>query len=216
MAEGGPVRRTRLNAAQRQESILQAAIEVFTQTGYRAGRVSDVAAKVGVSEPVVFQNFGSKAELFTAVLDRVAGEVRAHLQELIEHHGSAASVLAHVLSPSHSQVPHGTGSHGVLFADAVTLAAGPELSDPASRAAAVLAAHLADLLRRGQADGDIRRDLDPEPAAWLLLSVLSARPLRAAAMPDPDRLESGVITLVFQALTPPAQAPATAARPHHG
>ena len=216
MTEGGPARRTRLNAAQRRESILQAAIEVFTRTGYRAGRVCDVATRVGVSEPVVFQNFGSKADLFAAVLDRVASEIRADLQELIVHHGSAAGVLAHVLSPSPARVPHGPGSHGVLFADAVTLAAGPELSEPAGRAAAVLAAHLADLLRRGQADGDIRRDLDPEPAAWLLLSVLSARPLRAAAMPDPDRLESGVTTLVFQALTPPPPAPATAARPHHG
>ncbi|HEY2265019.1 MAG TPA: helix-turn-helix domain-containing protein, partial [Streptosporangiaceae bacterium] len=59
-----PPRRTRLNAAQRRESILAAAVEVFSAAGYRAGKVSDVAALVGVSEPVIFQNFGSKAALF--------------------------------------------------------------------------------------------------------------------------------------------------------
>ena len=200
MVESGPVRRTRLNAEQRRESILKAATEVFTAAGYRAGKVSDVAAKVGVSEPVIFQNFGSKAALFAAVLDRVVGEVRAELQAFAGHHGSAADLLAHVLSPSHVYSQHAPGSRGMLFADAVTLTAEPDLTEAARRAVATLADHLADVLRRGQADGDIRADLDPEPAAWLLLSVLSARPFRAAAMADEQRLESGVAALTLQAL----------------
>src|SRR5215467_11343064 len=102
-----PARRTRLTAEQRRESILKAATEVFAATGYRAGKVSDVAARVGVSEPVVFQNFGSKAALYAAVLDRVAGQVRAELQDLAGQHGSASDLLAHVLSPTTGHPPHG-------------------------------------------------------------------------------------------------------------
>ena len=69
------------------------------------------------------------------------------------------------------------------------------------------AARLADLVRRGQADGEIRADADPKAAAWLLLSVLSARPWRAAVMPDPDRREGDVAALALQALTPLTPAP---------
>ena len=58
-----PARRTRMTAEQRRTSILDAATEVFAAAGYRAGKVSDVAARVGVTEPVIFQNFGSKAAL---------------------------------------------------------------------------------------------------------------------------------------------------------
>jgi AcrR family transcriptional regulator len=221
VGESEPPRRTRLTAEKRRESILEAATEVFATAGYRGGKVSDVAARVGVSEPVIFQNFGSKAALYAAVLDRVAGEVRAELQTLIGHHGSASDLLAHVLSPPTDSPPHGPGSHRVLFADAATLAAEPDLTEPARRAARTLADHLADLLRRGQADGGIRADADPEAAAWLLLSVLSARPFRTAAMPDPDRLEAGVAALALQALAPPAPAPPPAGhedhhRAHHG
>ncbi len=36
--------------------------------------VSDVAARVAVTEPVIFQNSGSKAALYAAVLDRVVGQ----------------------------------------------------------------------------------------------------------------------------------------------
>jgi AcrR family transcriptional regulator len=44
--------------------------------------VSEVAARVGVTEPVIFQNFGSKAALFAAVIERAAAEVRAALDAL--------------------------------------------------------------------------------------------------------------------------------------
>jgi len=207
--EAAPPRRTRLTAAQRRESILDAAAEVFSTVGYRAGKVSDVAALVGVSEPVIFQNFGSKAALFAAVVDRVASDVRAELDRLAGRPGSASDLLTHALA-SHAHGPHALGAHGVLFADAFALIAEPEITEPARRAARTIADHLADLIRRGQADGDIRADLDPEPAAWLVLSVLSTRAFRATVMPGRDRLEDGVTALLLQALIPSAQAPPTA------
>jgi AcrR family transcriptional regulator len=206
MEEMGPPRRTRLNAAQRRESILAAAVEVFSAVGYRAGKVSDVAALVGVSEPVIFQNFGSKAALFAAVVDRVAGDVQAELERLAEQPGSAAGLLAHALEPGHPHGAHGHGhgqgfgKHGVLFSDAFALIGEPELTEAARRAARTIADHLADLIRRGQADGDIRADLDPGPAAWLLLSVLSTRAFRTAVAPDPDRVEDGVTALALRIL----------------
>lgn len=212
----GPPRRTRLNAAQRRESILAAAVEVFSAAGYRAGKVSDVAALVGVSEPVIFQNFGSKAALFAAVVDRVAGDVQAELERLAGQPGSAAGLLAHALEPGHPHGgpghPHGPGAaeaglhtqgfgaHGVLFSDAFALIGEPELTEAARRAARTIADHLADLIRRGQADGDIRADTDPGPVAWLLLSVLSTRAFRTAVAPDHDRVEDGITALALRTL----------------
>ena len=198
-------RRTRLTANDRRESILDAAAEVFAETGYRAGKVSDVAARIGVTEPVIFQNFGSKAALYAAVLERVAGQVGADLDKtLAEQHGSASDLLAHVLSPPQVEDHRpGPGAHrGVLFADAASLAADPAMAQPAREVARTLAGHLADLLRQGQADGSIRADADPEAAAWLLLSVLTSRPFRAAAMPRREGSESNVAALALHALTP--------------
>jgi len=204
MDETKPIRRTRLSAEQRQESILKAAVEVFAATGYRAGRVSDVAARVGVTEPVVFQNFGSKAALYAAVLDRVANDMGAHLQGLVQQYGSTPELLAHVLSPSHGGRPHAPGFHGVLFADAAALIADPSPTEPARRAIRALADHLADIVRHGQVAAEIRADLDPEAAAWLLLSVLSTRPVRAAVTPDEEHLEDGVAALTIRALVTPS------------
>ncbi len=198
--EAGRTRRTRLTAQQRRETILEAATEVFAASGYRAGKVSDVAARIGVTEPVIFQNFGSKAALFAAVLDRLADDVRASLDALTGHHESAASLLAHILGPADAAAaPHGPGAHRTLFGDAAALIADPEAGEAAARVAGVVAGHLADLVRRGQRDGSVRADVNPAAAAWLILSVLSARPLRAAAMAD-ESLEPDVGGLALRAI----------------
>src|SRR5215469_4906305 len=209
--------RRRLPAAERRETILRAAVEVFAEAGYRAAKVSDVAARVGVTEPVIFQNFGSKAALFAAVVERAAAEVRASLDELAAGFGSAAELLAHVLTGAahgppgqgadpgarHAGTEHAGAAYGVLFADAAALIAEPQLTEPSRTAVRAIAAHLADLIQHAQADGDFRPGADPEAAAWLVLSVLSARRLRAAAMPA--SLEPAVTALALRALaSPPA------------
>jgi|SRR5690348_1287131 len=201
----GRARRTRLSAEQRRETILEAATEVFAASGYRAGKVSAVAARIGVTEPVIFQNFGSKAALFAAVLDRLADDVRASLDALAGHHDSVATLLAHVLSPGDEHASPGPGKHRTLFTDAAGLIADPEAGEAAARVARVLADHLTDLLRRGQADGSVRADVNPSAAAWLVLSVLSARPLRAGAMADPG-LEPDVAGLALRAVLAPDRA----------
>ena len=162
-----------------------------------------MAARIGVSEPVIFQNFGSKEALYEAVLDRAARRIRGELQAQAGQHGSAAEALAHVLSPSRAGGRHRPRAHGMLFGDTATLRADPGLTELARSAARSLASHLADLVRRGQADGSIRADTDPEAAAWMLLSVLSARPWPAAVMPGPGRLEGNVADLGLRALVLP-------------
>jgi len=196
-------RRTRLTAGQRRETILEAATEVFAASGYRAGKVSDVAARIGVTEPVIFQNFGSKSALFAAVLERLAGDVRASLDGLADHHDSVASLLTHILKPGPDS--HDAGSHRTLFADAAALVADPEAGEAAARVARVVAAHLADLVRRGQGDGSVRDDVNPEAAAWLLLSVLATRPLRAGALAGARRLEPEVGGLALGAILAPGR-----------
>jgi AcrR family transcriptional regulator len=205
------MRRTRLPAAERRETILRAASEVFAEAGYRAGKVSDIAARVGVTEPVIFQNFGSKAALYAAVLDRAAAGARTSLDDLAARGGSASELLTHVLTGAgHAGTGHvgtghvGTGhagaAYGVLFADAIALTAEPELTEAAREAFGAIAAHLADLIRHVQAENGTAGGADPEAAAWLLLSVLAARPLRAAAMPA--GLEAAVTALALRTLTP--------------
>jgi AcrR family transcriptional regulator len=50
--------------------ILDVALELFLERGYKATSMEEVARAAGVSKPVIYACFPSKAELFGALLDR--------------------------------------------------------------------------------------------------------------------------------------------------
>jgi AcrR family transcriptional regulator len=206
-------RRSRLAAADRRASIVAAAGELFAEIGYQRCRVSDVAARLGVTEPVVFQNFGSKAGLYAAVLNDAADKLVVELRAFLDDDGaSAVAVLGEIMAPGHIERMHAHGSPGALFADAVALTTEPGIEEAARRGMRRVADALVDLVRRGQAQGEISADVDPPAAAWGLLSLIASHRFRNVVIPSRKRrsLESGLITLYLDALRkPPLEAPST-------
>ncbi|MEV7770289.1 TetR/AcrR family transcriptional regulator [Kitasatospora sp. NPDC086791] len=195
-----PRTRTRLKPADRQALILAAATEVFAEVGYQRGRMSEVARRVGVSEPVVFQNFGSKAAVFAAVLDHAAGQLDAALREWAGRSPSIGGWLSELLAPGHLARVHARGTLGVLFADAMTLTAEPVVLDAARRGNRLIAATLAELLADGQRDGSVRPDLEPATGAWWLISLLASQQFRFAVAPGVEGLEGELGGLTLDAL----------------
>lgn len=59
------------------QTILDAALEVFADGGYRAGSLREVAQRVGMSEAGLLHHFRSKSALLQAVLDRRDDKSRA-------------------------------------------------------------------------------------------------------------------------------------------
>jgi AcrR family transcriptional regulator len=53
----------------RKTAILDAALEVFAQSGYRSGSIRDVATLVGISEAGLLHHFPNKVKLLEAVLE---------------------------------------------------------------------------------------------------------------------------------------------------
>jgi AcrR family transcriptional regulator len=60
---------TRLSSQDRRSAILKAAIRLFSERGFRGVTTRELAASVGVSEPVLYQHFPSKKELYTAIIE---------------------------------------------------------------------------------------------------------------------------------------------------
>jgi AcrR family transcriptional regulator len=193
-------RRPRPSAADRRASILAAATEVFAEAGYQRGKMSEVARRVGVSEPVVFQNYGSKAAVFSAVLDHAAAELVTALRTWAARCPSVGAWLRDLLAPGHLATLHAGGSLGVLFADAMTLTAEPAVLEAAQRANRLLAATLEELLTEGHRDGSIRPDAAPDAAAWWLMSFFASQGFRFTVAPAPARQEAALAELTLRAL----------------
>src|SRR6188474_1848795 len=64
----GAGRGTRMSATERREAIVAAATREFATGGLVGASTEAIARRVGVSQPYVFQLFGTKKELFLAVV----------------------------------------------------------------------------------------------------------------------------------------------------
>ena len=59
---------TRLSAEERRDEIVAAAMTEFAQTGYAGTSTEAIARRSGVSQPYLFQLFGTKKDLFIAAV----------------------------------------------------------------------------------------------------------------------------------------------------
>ncbi|TDE90908.1 TetR/AcrR family transcriptional regulator [Occultella glacieicola] len=64
-----------MSREERREQILDAATSVFATGGYAGTSTDDVARAAGVSQPYVVRFFGTKADLFLAVFDRITAQI---------------------------------------------------------------------------------------------------------------------------------------------
>jgi len=80
------------------EAILDAAVEVFSQRGAMAS-VEDIARRARVSRQTIYNHYGSKADLVRAVMDRRVHEITASLDtpSAVEHPAEALAEFGRVL-----------------------------------------------------------------------------------------------------------------------
>jgi AcrR family transcriptional regulator len=76
--------RSRMAAADRRATILDAARTAFAEGGFHQTSLDAVAEAAGVSKALIYEHFASKRELYVAMLEM-------HVEELIERIGSAVS-----------------------------------------------------------------------------------------------------------------------------
>jgi AcrR family transcriptional regulator len=97
--------RVRMSGQERREQLLDVGRRLFAKKGFEAVSVEEIAAKAGVSKPVVYEHFGGKEGLYAVVVDREMGYLldsmttalartpddgqRLHPRDLLERAGMA-------------------------------------------------------------------------------------------------------------------------------
>lgn len=83
----------RQRGATRRELLLQAAADVFFRRGYERATLSEIIALAGGSKTLLYEQFGDKAGLFRATLDRRCADILAPLSPEISGSGKPRDVL---------------------------------------------------------------------------------------------------------------------------
>ncbi|MEN8655720.1 TetR/AcrR family transcriptional regulator [Streptomyces sp. 21So2-11] len=128
-------RRVRMTGKERREQLLDIGRSLFAEKGFEGTSVEEIAAKAGVSKPVVYEHFGGKEGLYAVVVDRemrrlldiVTGALTAgHPRELLEQ--AAFALLDYIeeytdgfrILVRDSPVAQSTGTFASLISDIAT------------------------------------------------------------------------------------------------
>lgn len=151
----------------RRQRIVDEAMVVFARSGVTSGSLREVAKRVGLTPAGLLHHFATKEELFAEVLRQRDERVRAAAGDPAEH--ALVEQMGKV-------VAHNATARGLtaLYTVVVAEASDPEHPSHASFAARYRdsALRAAELLRAGQAAGEVRPDIDPDRAARLLSAVM--------------------------------------------
>lgn len=70
-----------VSAAERRPQLIKAAIDLMTREGVAAGSTRAIAAELGVAQATVHYTFGTKADLYRAVMEQLTTDLIAHVEQ---------------------------------------------------------------------------------------------------------------------------------------
>ncbi len=120
-----PPARSRLPRAERELQILETARALFAERGFGAVTMDDVAARVGVTKPLLYAYFGNKDRLYIACMQPAGDAMLATVAEAVRATTGPADALRDGLHAFFAFVESDRDSWRVLFDE--TLPAGGEI-----------------------------------------------------------------------------------------
>jgi AcrR family transcriptional regulator len=81
-----------MSGQERREQLLDVGRKLFAEKGFEVVSVEEIAAKAGVSKPVVYEHFGGKEGLYAVVVDREMNHLLDSISEALTA-GNARALL---------------------------------------------------------------------------------------------------------------------------
>ncbi|RSZ65611.1 TetR/AcrR family transcriptional regulator [Corynebacterium hylobatis] len=90
--------RQRMTGKERREQLISIGREVFAERGFEGSSVEEIAARAGVSKPVVYEHFGGKEGLYAVVVDREMISLEKIITEALSHGRSRVRIEQAVIA----------------------------------------------------------------------------------------------------------------------
>lgn len=160
MADGDGVRRT---------YIVRTAAGLFSSHGYTSTSIREVAAAVGLSKPGLYHYFPTKEAILEEIAEGAIESLLAHLERAMVTPGRTVDRLRELVVGRVEVIGENHDALKVFWQERARL--GPEANARLNRRMHHYHEEAISLIRDGQAEGVVRRDLDPQMAMLGLLGM---------------------------------------------
>lgn len=162
------MRRTKEDAAVTRQKVLDAALTVFSEKGYTASKLDDVAQAANVTRGAIYWHFKDKADVFNTLVRDVGMQRDEVIHAAIAEGGTFIEIFRRILIKLLQMVEEQQAMRAIMELSLFKvdqlpeLAAGQAVRLEANRA---LIANMATFLQMGIDAGEVRAALDPHDAA---------------------------------------------------
>jgi AcrR family transcriptional regulator len=148
--------------------ILAAAVRVFARKGYHSSRVGDIAEEAGVAHGLLYHYFASKEEVLETIFRETWGQLLDAVREVDESGTAAREQLRQVAAILLRSWRRDPDLVRVLVRE---VARSPQMQRQVEEIGQAFSA-IERIVARGQADGELRADVDPRLASWIFYGAL--------------------------------------------
>ena len=177
---------------------MTAAIDCFARLGYQGTSIDRIARDAGVTKGAVYYHFRDKEELlFAAVKDRVGGFEKQILADVLPDERALAT-LRHVIEACFFHATVSNHRRFIITLMVEALDTNPRLTIEFRNILRRMRAFLTLVIRRGQEDGTLRGDVQPQTAATAIMGGIIGAEVQHYQDPEELDLRRVLDTLVEQ------------------
>jgi TetR/AcrR family fatty acid metabolism transcriptional regulator len=197
---------TTTDRGEKRPRLVKAATAVFAKKGYASTRVADIAERAGVGKGTVYEYFSSKEELLFAVFDSINRDISSRMHLALSEGGSAHDTLLTLLRLGAEVISAQVDLTPVML-DFWAASRGKEFEKDYREA--VVASYdnyrnlVADFIRRGQASGEFRPEVDADALAATVVATVDGLGIQLSfdRSIDPHRITEAFGRLLCECLT---------------
>jgi len=155
--------------------ILRAATEVFSERGFAAVTVAEIADHAGIGKGTVYEYFSSKDELLFAVFEWMNQGIAQRIRDLLNEDGTTLDRLRRLLALG-AEITREQVEMQAVILDFWSASRGA--ASEARYNQACLATYrtyrrlVADVIRNGQSTGELRTEIDADAIAAMVVAAM--------------------------------------------
>lgn len=156
---------------EKQQTILDAAAYVFARKGYHQANVIDICKKAGISNGALYNYFENKKDLFIDVfsshINRLANIFDRLYHQMEQRNSSFFNIVDEMLDRTLEYVER-EEDYLKIYYDIGSASMEEFISDLSRKLEKTGYDYLVKLVKKGQERGEIRKDINPDIAAYMI------------------------------------------------
>ncbi len=160
-----------MNLSKRQIEILEASLDIIDQGGIQSLTIKNISKKVGISEPAIYRHFDSKTDILLAILDYFIVNNNQIIRKDLMQNEDIKIVITKLFDNFTQTFLDYPALISIIFSEEI-FRNDPVFREKSNRILNGNFEMITQLIKKGQASGQIQKDLDASALATMVMGSL--------------------------------------------